>query len=75
MLTVDRVTGLEPVVSLGEAAARLNVSVNRLGRYAAAGQVPGAVKLFGTWRIPVAVLDQILSGQVKMTPPRNRSAA
>lgn len=51
------------VLTAGEAAALLRVSLSTLKKQAAAGQIPGAFKVGGQWRVNHAKLTEYIAGQ------------
>ena len=65
----DHDSGMEPTLSLVEAASRTGRSRAALQRMASGGQIPGARKVGRGWRLPISGL--IAAGEVVSETPVN----
>lgn len=54
-------------LSLEEAAVVLGVSTTSIYRYVVKGQVPGAFKMLGRWRVSRPALDAFLADPQKVS--------
>jgi excisionase family DNA binding protein len=58
----------KPLLTVREAAALLQISEASARRWAADGQLAGAVRVRGRWRVKTAALERWLSGEGEILP-------